>query len=184
MGKLYVVGIGPGDVKYMTIKAFEILRNVDVVVGYDKYVNFIKDIIEGKEVYTTGMGKEVDRCLIALKEAKNCRNVALICGGDPGVYGLAGLVLELNFRKGFNVEIEIVPGITAALAAAALLGAPLMRDFVVLNLSDLLIPWSEIEYKLIKRREHLHERNLEAHGKRLPWSFRIERWLSYVWFWG
>ncbi len=152
MAKLYIVGIGPGKCEYMTLKAIQILNKVDIVVGYGRYIEYIAHLVKGKIIYTTGMRDEVKRCLIALRESKK-RDVALICSGDPGIYGLAGLCIELNETLNMGVEIEIVPGVTAALAAGALLGAPFMRDMVILNLSDILIPWEEIEHKLIKALE-------------------------------
>ncbi|NPA22673.1 MAG: precorrin-3B C(17)-methyltransferase [Crenarchaeota archaeon] len=152
MTRLYIVGTGPGRPEYLTIRAVEVLRKVEVVVGYGRYIEPVMHLIRGKVIYTTGMRDEVKRCLIALRESKR-RETALVCGGDPGVYGLAGLCIELNERLKIGAEIEIVPGVTAALAAGALVGAPFMRDMVILNLSDLLVPWDEIEHKLVKALE-------------------------------
>lgn len=152
MTKLYIVGTGPGRPEYLTLRAVEVLRKVEVVVGYGRYIEPVMHLIRGKIIYTTGMRDEVKRCLIALRESKK-RDTALVCGGDPGIYGLAGLCLELNERLKIGADIEIVPGVTAALAAGALVGAPFMRDMVILNLSDLLVPWEEIEHKLIKALE-------------------------------
>ncbi|NPB00017.1 MAG: precorrin-3B C(17)-methyltransferase [Crenarchaeota archaeon] len=152
MTKLYIVGTGPGRPEYLTLRAVEVLRKVEVVVGYGRYIEPVMHLIRGKIIYTTGMRDEVKRCLIALRESKR-RDTALVCGGDPGIYGLAGLCLELNERLKIGAEIEIVPGVTAALAAGALVGAPFMRDMVILNLSDLLVPWEEIEHKLVKALE-------------------------------
>ncbi len=152
MTKLYIVGTGPGRPEYLTVRAVEVLRKVEVVVGYGRYIEPVMHLIRGKTIYTTGMRDEVKRCLIALRESKR-RDTALVCGGDPGVYGLAGLCLELNEKLNIGADVEIVPGVTAALAAGALVGAPFMRDMVILNLSDLLVPWDEIENKLIKALE-------------------------------
>ena len=153
MPKLYIVGIGPGKIEYLTIRAYRILQDVDVVVGYGRYIDQIGKLIRKKIIYTTGMRDEVKRCLAAILMVLKGKDVALICSGDPGVYGLAGLCLQICAELNINIEIEIIPGVTAALAAAALVGAPLMRDFVILNLSDLLIPWHEIEHKLRKALE-------------------------------
>ncbi len=153
MSKLYIVGIGPGKLDYLTIRAYEVLQKVDVVVGYGRYVEQIAPLIRGKTIFMTGMRDEVRRCLAAIKLTIQGHDTALVCGGDPGVYGLAGLCLQICAELNLNLNVEIIPGITAALAGASLLGAPLMRDFVVLNLSDILIPWEEIEHKLRKALE-------------------------------
>ena len=153
MSKLYIVGVGPGKLEYLTLRAYEVLRKVSVVVGYGRYIEQIAPIIRGKTIFTTGMRDEVKRCLIAIRYAAQGYDTALVCGGDPGVYGLAGLCLQICAELSIDIEVEIVPGITAALAGACLVGAPLMRDFVVLNLSDILIPWEEIEHKLRKALE-------------------------------
>ncbi len=153
MSRLYIVGIGPGRLDYLTIRAHKVLQEVSIVVGYGRYIEQIAPLIRGKTIFTTGMRDEVKRCLVAIKFAAQGYDTALVCGGDPGVYGLAGLCLQICAELKIDLEIEIIPGITAALAGACLVGAPLMRDFVVLNLSDILIPWEEIEYKLRKALE-------------------------------
>ncbi len=153
MSKLFVVGTGPGDLKHMTLAAREALESAEVVVGYKTYLDLIRPLLSGKEVISSGMTKEVERCQAALEMARSGRRVALVSGGDAGVYGMAGLVLELaNDTTGANpapdAEIVIVPGLSAVQAAAALLGAPLMHDFTVISLSDLLTPWELIERRL------------------------------------
>jgi precorrin-3B C17-methyltransferase len=115
-----------------------------VVVGYRPYLELIEDLTVGKELVSSGMRKETERCLEALKRAAAGATVALVSSGDPGVYGMAGLAMELAEAHGFDVEIEIVPGISAAGAAAARLGAPLMLDYACISLSDLLVPWEGI----------------------------------------
>lgn len=142
-GKVYVVGIGPGLHDHMTNAAKVAIDKADVIVGYSTYLEIIADIIKGKEIDSSGMKKETDRCSRALEYAREGKTVAVVSSGDPGVYGMAGLVLELAS----DVEVEIVPGVSAANAAAAALGAPLMHDYCVISLSDLLTDW-----ELIKRR--------------------------------
>lgn len=147
MGKVYVVGIGPGDEKMMTVRAKEVLKSCDIIAGYRTYVELIKKLYPDKEYYENGMRGEIERCEKCIGFAKEGRTVALICSGDAGVYGMASPFLEVAERTGF-ADIEIVPGITAALSGAALLGAPLGHDFCVISLSDLLTPWEIIEKRL------------------------------------
>ncbi|MEM0448218.1 MAG: precorrin-3B C(17)-methyltransferase [Methanomassiliicoccales archaeon] len=146
-GKLYVVGTGPGDVGLLTPQARQAIRIADVVLGHKLYLDLVRDELEGKEVISSGMGREVERAREALRLAKE-RTVTLVSGGDAGVYGMASIVLELAEREEPGIEVEVVPGITAASAAAARLGAPLSGDFVVISLSDLLTPWEEVERRL------------------------------------
>ncbi|MBU2055289.1 MAG: precorrin-3B C(17)-methyltransferase [Proteobacteria bacterium] len=147
-GRLFVVGIGPGGPLDRTRRAEEAIGASDCVVGYTRYVEHVADITAGKEMIATGMTQEVERCRMALDRAKAGRTVALVSSGDPGVYGMAGLVLELAAAEGIAVPIEIVPGVSAANALAARLGAPLMCDFAALSLSDLLVPWETIRERL------------------------------------
>lgn len=142
-----VVGIGPGKESDMTIGAKEALQACDVIVGYKGYIKAIADLSEGKEVFQFGMRKEIERCRKAIELAKDGNLVALVSSGDPGIYGMAGLVLELANGEG-DVDIEVVPGVSAVNAAASALGAPLMHDFAVISLSDLLTPWEKIETRL------------------------------------
>ena len=146
MNKLYVIGIGPGAEDQMTRKALDILRDVDVIAGYGVYVELVKPLFPDKEYLVTPMRKEVDRCRRAIDAAKEGRTVAMISSGDAGVYGMAGLCLELAADT--DVEVEVVPGVTAALSGGAVLGAPLTHDFAVISLSDLLTPWDKIEKRL------------------------------------
>lgn len=145
MGKLYVVGIGPGGLDYMTVKSVKALEESDIIVGYTKYIEFIKPIIKDKVVFSTGMRGEVERCKKALELSKD-KVVSIVSTGDAGIYGMAGLILEM--RKDENVEI--VPGVTASSAAASVVGAPLMHDNCNISLSDLMTP-----YELIKKRVEL-----------------------------
>jgi len=144
-GKIYVVGIGPGDKEHMTFKAYQVLNQADIIIGYGTYLELIRDIFQGKQLINSGMTREIERAKQALTLAEEGNNVAVISGGDPGVYGMAGIVLEV--AEG-HVPVEIIPGITAATAAAAGLGAPLMHDFAVISLSDLLTPWNKILNRL------------------------------------
>lgn len=147
MAKIRVVGIGPGDYREMTLRAVEALNASDVIVGYHVYVDLVKDRFPDKEFHTTPMRREVDRCNIALDLARQGRDVAMICSGDAGVYGMAGLIYELRGESG-DIEVEVVGGLTAAISGGARLGAPLTHDFCVISLSDLLTPWETIEKRL------------------------------------
>lgn len=142
-----MVGIGPGELEQMTLKAVKALNNSEVIVGYTVYVDLIKTYFPEKVFLTTPMKREVDRCRLAFTEANKGQSVAMICSGDAGVYGMSGLILELSMQYP-RTEIEIIPGVTAALAGGAMLGAPLMNDFAVISLSDLLTPWEVIEKRL------------------------------------
>ncbi|RII25365.1 MAG: cobyric acid synthase CobQ [Geobacter sp.] len=148
MSKLFVVGTGPGDLKHMTYEARSALEAAEVVVGYKTYLDLIAPLLWGKDVVSSGMRGEVERCREALLIAAEGRNVALVSGGDAGIYGMAGLVLELARELQTPLEVVIVPGVSAVQAAAAVLGAPLMHDFAVISLSDLLTPWGAIKRRL------------------------------------
>ena len=152
MSKIYVVGIGPGEYEQMTLKAIHALENSDVIIGYTVYVDLVRDHFPGKEFMTTPMKKEVDRCVIAFEEAQKGKTVSMICSGDAGVYGMAGLMYEVGVRYR-NVELEVIPGVTAALGGGAVLGAPLIHDFCLISLSDLLTPWEKIEKRLLAASE-------------------------------
>ena len=147
MNKVYVVGIGPGGEDGITPQARAAMDQAEVLCGYPVYVDLVKGLYPGKETYTTPMRQELERCRWALETARSGRTVALVCSGDPGVYGMASPLLELvpEFPE---VDVEIVPGVTAALSGGALLGAPLGHDFCVISLSDLLTPWEVIERRL------------------------------------
>ncbi len=141
---LYVVGLGPGEKGKMSLEAMEVIRKVEVIVGYTTYVRLIHELVSGKEIISTGMKQEIDRCKKAIEVAKEGKNVAVISSGDAGVYGMAGLVLELLSQTNDEINVKIVPGITASIAGAALLGAPLMNDFCHISLSDLMTHWQII----------------------------------------
>ncbi|MGN0252139.1 MAG: precorrin-3B C(17)-methyltransferase [Oliverpabstia sp.] len=148
MNKLYVVGIGPGEYEQMTLKAIHALEKSDVIIGYTVYVDLVKEHFPGKEFMTTPMKKEVDRCVLAFEEAQKGKTVSMICSGDAGVYGMSGLMYEVGVNYP-EVELEIIPGVTAATGGAAVLGAPLIHDFCLISLSDLLTPWEKIEARLL-----------------------------------
>jgi len=143
------VGIGPGSVEHMTLKAKEEIEKADVLVGYITYVNLIRSLIKPTaEVISGGMGGEIERAEIAVKKALEGKHVAVISSGDAGVYGMAGPILEVVGKEKLQIPVEVVPGVTAATAAASKLGAPIMGDFAVISLSDILTPWDEIERRL------------------------------------
>ena len=144
---VYVVGIGPGDVYYLTQEARNVLEHADAICGYKLYLDLIEPEFPCEEYYSTGMTKEIDRCRWALETAQSGKTVALICSGDAGVYGMASPLLELAERFP-DVAVEVVPGLTAALSGGAVLGAPLAHDFCVLSLSDRLTPWAVIQRRL------------------------------------
>jgi cobalt-precorrin 5A hydrolase/precorrin-3B C17-methyltransferase len=168
--KIYIVGTGPGSLEHITPAARDAIKNSDVIVGYGTYLEFIKELLKDKEVVSTGMTQEVDRCSKAIELARNGKTVAVISGGDPGVYAMAGLVYELlksqesevRSQKSevgktlplapgprtLDVSVEVIPGISALNAAASRLGAPLMHDFACISLSDRLTPWEMIEKRL------------------------------------
>ena len=148
LSKIYVVGIGPGDYEKMTIQAAKVLESCDTIVGYTVYVDLVKEHFKDKEFLTTPMRREVERCELAFEEAAKGKNVAMICSGDAGVYGMSGLMLEIGQRYP-DISVENVAGVTAAIGGASVLGAPLIHDFALISLSDLLTPWEKIEKRLL-----------------------------------
>lgn len=145
---LTVIGIGPGSEAMMTEEAVTALKEAEVVVGYKTYTHLVKPLVGDKEVIKTGMRKEVERCHLAIELAQEGKNVAMVCSGDAGIYGMAGLILEIVTKEKLDIQVRVVPGITASIAAASLLGAPLMHDFCHISLSDLLTPWEVIEKRI------------------------------------
>jgi len=162
--QLYIVGIGPGRLEHLTLRATEVLRSVDCVAGYGLYIDLVQALIDGKETLRSGMMKEVQRVEAAIAAAMSGKTCALVSSGDPGIYGMAGLVFETCKAKNIPllppgppaagladapaIMVEVVPGIPALCAGAALLGAPLTHDFAVVSLSDLLTPWEVIAGRL------------------------------------
>ena len=147
MSKIYVTGLGPGASDQMTVRAKKVLEKCPVIIGYTVYIDLIREEFPDKIFLSTPMRREVDRCRMAFEEAGKGQDVAMVCSGDAGIYGMAGLIFEIG-KEYPEVGVEIVPGITAASGGAAVLGAPLMHDFAVVSLSDLLTPWEKIEKRI------------------------------------
>ena len=147
MSRIYIVGIGPGSYDEMTIRAKKALEESSCIIGYTVYTELIKEYFPGKRYLKTPMTKEKERCILAFEESEKEGTVSVVCSGDAGIYGMAGLMYETG-RKMPETEIEVIPGVTAASSGAALLGAPLMHDFCVISLSDRLTPWDKIEKRL------------------------------------
>ena len=148
--KVYAVGIGPGDLEHMTIKAYEAIKKSEVIVGYKTYIKLIEPLIKNKEVISLGMKREVDRCKKALEYASKGKTVSIVSSGDVGIYGMAGILLEIANKDGYldKIDIEVVPGVTASSASASSLGAPIMHDYISISLSDLLTDWDLIQKRL------------------------------------
>lgn len=149
MAKLYVVGIGPGGRENMTFKAVDTIKECDVIVGYTPYIEYLGDLVEGKDLFSTGMKGEIERCKIAIDKVREGKNTAIISTGDSGLYGMAGPILELAK----DIDVEIIPGVTAAFSAASELGSPIMHDYASISLSDLMTPWNVIEKRIDKAAE-------------------------------
>jgi precorrin-3B C17-methyltransferase len=147
LNKIIVAGIGPGSFEQMTAAALKALEEADVIIGYTVYADLVRKHFPDKVFITTPMRKEVERCEEAFVQAEAGKTTVLICSGDAGVYGLAGLIFEIG-EKHPGTQIEVLPGVTAALSGAALLGAPLIHDFCLISLSDLLTPWEKIAARL------------------------------------
>lgn len=147
MSKIYVTGLGPGASDQMTVQAKKVLEKCPVIIGYTVYIDLIREEFPDKIFLSTPMRREVDRCRMAFEEAGKGQDVAMVCSGDAGIYGMAGLIFEIG-KEYPEVGVEIVPGITAASGGAAVLGAPLMHDFAVVSLSDLLTPWEKTEKRI------------------------------------
>lgn len=167
-GKIFIVGFGPGADDHLTRRAREAIVASSVVVGYSTYTDLVSGLTAGKEVISTGMTEEIDRAKVAVDRAADGATVAIVSSGDAGIYGMAGLVYEVLFEKGWrnggipnpesriqkenhgihDIQVEVVPGVTALSAIAALLGAPLMHDFASISMSDLLTPWPVIEKRV------------------------------------
>jgi len=146
---LSIVGIGPGDLSLFSQKALDALQQCEIIVGYKTYIELLGDLVENKEIVSSGMTQEIKRASYAIDKAMEGRSVSIISSGDPGIYGMAGIVLELLDEKAYEkIDVEIIPAISSAFACASLLGAPLVHDFVVISLSDLLTEWGVIEKRI------------------------------------
>lgn len=152
-GKLFIVGVGPGDHDNMTYRAKKAIEESNTIVGYETYVNLVQDLIDGKDVYRYAMTQEVERAQQCIDLAKSGKIVSLVSSGDPGIYGMAGLIYETLAEQGWNpkndLPVEVIPGVSALNSCASLVGSPLMTDFAVVSMSDLLVPW-EIIVKRVK----------------------------------
>lgn len=146
--KIYIVGMGPGKEEMMTGEALSVLEQADVIIGYTVYLKLLGERFWEKELLSTSMGQEKERCQLAFEEAKKRKKVAFLCSGDAGIYGMASLMYEIG-KNYPDIELAVIPGITAASSGAAVLGAPLNHDFCVISLSDLLTPWEKIQKRLI-----------------------------------
>jgi precorrin-3B C17-methyltransferase len=147
-GKLFIVGVGPGHHDHMTFRAKKVIEESDTIVGYTTYVKLVQDLIAGKDVYEYAMTQEVERAQQCIDLAKEGKIVSLVSSGDPGIYGMAGLIYETLAESGWDpkngLQVEIVPGVSALNSCSAIIGSPLMTDFAVLSMSDLLVPWDII----------------------------------------
>ncbi len=147
-GKLFIVGVGPGHHDHMTFRAKKVIEESDTIVGYETYVNIVQDLIDGKDVYRYAMTQEVERAHQCIDLAKSGKIVSLVSSGDPGIYGMAGLIYEMLAESGWNpkngLPVEVIPGVSALNSCASIIGSPLMTDFAVLSMSDLLVPWEII----------------------------------------
>ena len=146
--KIYVVGLGPGNLAQMTFEAKEAIEKSSAIVGYKPYIAWIRELLDGKNVYESGMRQEIERCSLAIALYKTGESVSVVSGGDAGIYGMAGLVLELAEKEDVAADVVVVPGVSALNAAAALLGAPIMHDFCAVSLSDLLTERETIEKRI------------------------------------
>ncbi|SMD31202.1 precorrin-3B C(17)-methyltransferase [Picrophilus oshimae] len=151
-GKLYIIGIGPGSIENMTLRALNAIKDSDVVVGYSYYINLIKDLLREKYVISNDVSSEIERAERAIELSME-KKVSLVSSGDSGIYGMAGIVLEILSSRNIDLNIEVIPGVSALNAAASLVGAPLMNDFAVVSLSDIITPGEtiikRIEYALL-----------------------------------
>jgi len=147
-GRVSIVGTGPGGLDHLTAVAKDAIKRATTIIGYSTYLDLIPELLVGKEVLSSSMMQEVDRCRRALELAEAGHDIALVCGGDPGIYAMAGLVFELAAERDSPADIQVIPGIAALNSCAARLGAPLMHDFAAISLSDLLTPWPLIERRI------------------------------------
>ena len=146
--KIYIVGMGPGSIEAMTGEAKAALEDSQVIIGYTVYLDLLKSEYGSKEMKSTPMKQEVERCRMCFDEAEQGKTVSMVSSGDAGIYGMASIMYEIAEEYSDDIELVVIPGITAASSGAAILGAPLNHDFCVISLSDLLTPWEKIEKRL------------------------------------
>jgi precorrin-3B C17-methyltransferase len=147
-GKLFALGIGPGGIDYLTARSRYLIEISDAVAGYKNYIELISSLIEGKEIISTGMTKEIERVDMAIDAAASGKTVSLVCSGDSGIYGMAGLVYERMEARDIHVDVEVSPGVTAGIAAGSLLGSPLTNDYITISLSNLLTPTETVKKRI------------------------------------
>lgn len=152
-GRIQVVGIGPGSLEDITLRATSAIAQSDYVIGVSTYIDQISSLLRNQKVIKGVMGEEVQRVKKAIELASEGNNVSIVSGGDPNVFGMGSLVLELLAAQDGTIDVEIVPGVTAVNAVAAILGAPLSSDYAIISLSDLLIPWADIKKRLTSAAE-------------------------------
>jgi len=153
--KLFVIGVGPGKIDNMSVRAYKCIQKCEVLVGYTVYLDQVKELCEHKRVITRGMGQEIERCRLAIEESLKGNMTGILCSGDASLYGMAGLTYELliNMELFDKIDIEVIPGITAAISSSSLLGAPIVEDFCTISLSDYMVSWEKILYRLEKAAE-------------------------------
>ena len=152
VGKLSIVGVGPGHHDHMTFRAKQVILESDTIVGYETYVNLVQELLEGKTVYRYAMTQEVERAHQCIDLALSGKHVSIVSSGDPGIYGMAGLIYETLATIGWDpsdeLKVEIIPGVSALNSCASIVGSPLMTDFAVVSMSDLMVPWEIIQKRV------------------------------------
>lgn len=179
-GKIYVIGIGPGNKENMTFRAYKTMEEADVLIGHKTYISLVEDMFPNKKMIKSAMKKEIERCEETLKLAEEGNITALISSGDAGIYGMAGIMLEVACGRG--IEVEIIPGITSANASAAVVGAPLMHDNVMISLSNLLTDWELIKKRIALASEGdfvISLYNPKSHGRPDLINEAVEIMLKY-----
>ena len=179
-GKIYVVGIGPGNKDNMTFRAYKVIEDADIIIGHKTYIALVEKIFPDKKMVKSAMKKEIERCEETLKLAEEGNIVALVSSGDAGVYGMAGIMLEVAGES--EIEVEIVPGITSANASASLVGAPIMHDHVSISLSNLLTDWELIKKRIALASEGdfvISLYNPKSHGRPDLINEAVKIMLSY-----
>ena len=153
--KLFLIGIGPGSIENMTIRAYKCIEDCEVLVGYSVYIDQVKELCNNKKVIERGMGQEIERCRLAIDEVLHGKKTAILCSGDSSLYGMAGLTFELinHLKLSDKIEVDVIPGITSGISCSSLLGAPIVEDFCTISLSDYMVSWDKILKRLEKAAE-------------------------------